>query len=225
MRAGEQPATKKAEETRDRIVDVALELFRDRGFDETTMRDIAAEAGVATGAAYYYFHSKEDLVMAFYLRTAEAEREMLPELLEQSHDLRTRLRTILDLKFEQFVKHRRLLAALARIGIDPSHRLSPFGRETASIREESVAAFRAAIDGSNVKIPKDIQADLPRLLWMYQMGLILFWIFDNSPKQRRTATLVDGTLDLIVRLIQIASLPLMGPLRKRLLGVLRAIDA
>ena len=44
----------------ERIVDAALQLFRDRGFDQTTMRDIAAEADVATGAAYYYFRSKED---------------------------------------------------------------------------------------------------------------------------------------------------------------------
>ena len=45
--------TTKAEETRDRILDAALRLFRERGFAETTMRDVAAAAGVATGAAYY----------------------------------------------------------------------------------------------------------------------------------------------------------------------------
>jgi AcrR family transcriptional regulator len=225
MRAGEAPATRKAEETRDRIVDVALTLFRDKGFDETTMRDIAAEAGVATGAAYYYFHSKEDLVMAFYLRTANEERDILPALLEKSEDLRKRLRTILDLRFKQFAEHRRLLAALARIGIDPSHRLSPFGRGTAPIRDESIDAFRSVVEGSDVKIPKDLAADLPRLLWMYHMGLLMYWIFDESPQQRKTKTLIDGTLDLIVRLIQIASLPLMGPLRKRMTTLLRALDA
>ena len=66
-----KPAKAKAEGTRERIVDAALELFREKGFDETTMRDIAAAAGVATGAAYYYFRSKEELVMAFYARTAQ----------------------------------------------------------------------------------------------------------------------------------------------------------
>ena len=64
----------KAEETRNRILDAALRLFRERGFAETTMRDVATEAGVATGAAYYYFRSKEDLVMAFYLRTDQEAR-------------------------------------------------------------------------------------------------------------------------------------------------------
>ena len=215
--------TTKAEETREHILDTALRLFREKGFDETTMRDIASEAGVATGAAYYYFHSKEDLVMGFYRRTAEEAREILPGAIAESRDLRKRLRAIIDTKFEQFADHRRLMIALVRIGIDPSHPLSPFGRDTEPMREESIDSFREAIRESSARIPKDLDADLPRLLWMYQMGLILFWMFDESPGQKRTQTLVDGTLDLIVRLIQIASLPLMGPLRKKLVTLLRAI--
>jgi AcrR family transcriptional regulator len=216
--------TTKAEETRERILDTALRLFREKGFDDTTMRDIASEAGVATGAAYYYFHSKEDLVMGFYRRTAEEAREILPPAIDQSRDLRRRLRAIIETKFEQFEDHRRLMIALVRIGIDPAHPLSPFGRDTEPMREESIESFREAIRGSNTRIPKDLEADLPRLLWLYQMGLILFWMFDESPGQKRTQTLVDGTLDLIVRLIQIASLPLMGPLRKKVVALLRAIE-
>ena len=215
--------TAKAEETKARIVDAALELFRDKGFDETTMRDIAGNADVATGAAYYYFRSKEDLVMAFYVRTAEEARELLPGLMARSTDLRRRIRSVIDLKLSQFSKHRRLLIALVRIGIDPKHPLSPFGRETTEMREESIDAFRATIAGANVKIPKDLAAELPQLLWMYQMGIILYWIFDESPDQKRTATLLDGSLDIIVRLIRLSSLPLMGPLRRRLLRTLQAV--
>jgi AcrR family transcriptional regulator len=217
--------TAKAEETREKILDTALRLFRERGFDETTMRDIASEAGVATGAAYYYFHSKEDLVMGFYRRTAEEARSLLPDVIESSTELRKRLRSIIDTKFEQFADHRRLMIALVRIGIDPSHPLSPFGKETEPMREESIESFRQAMRGSDSRIPKDIEKDLPRLLWMYLMGVTLFWIFDESPGQRRTKTLIDGTLDIIVRLIQIASLPLMGPMRKRLVSLLRAIES
>ncbi len=216
--------TAKAEETRERILDSALRLFRERGFDETTMRDIAAAAEVATGAAYYYFRSKEDLVMAFYMRTAEEAREIVPKLLDRSRNLRKRLHALMDLKFRQFEDDRRLLRALVRIGIDPSHSLSPFGKETAPMRHESIESFRLAVEGSDARISRDLQKDLPYLLWLYQMGLILFWIFDESPGQIRTHKLVDGTLDIMVRLIQISSLPLMGPLRKRLLGVVRAIS-
>ena len=41
----------------------------------------------------------------------------------------------------------------------------------------------------------------------------------NEASQR-----LDGTIDLLVRLIQISSLPMMGPLRKRLLGIVRAVE-
>jgi len=188
------------------------------------MRDIAGQAEVATGAAYYYFRSKEDLVMAFYVRTADEARGVLPLQIDRSRDLKKRLRTIIDHKFEQFAGHRALLVGLVRIGIDPKHPLSPFGNETRPMRDESVAFFRRALEESSTKIPADLRDDLPRLLWMYQMGLILFWLFDDSREQQRTKRLTDGTLDLVVRLIQLSSLPLMGPLRKRLLSLLRSID-
>ena len=218
--AERQYATAKAEETRERILDAALRLFRERGFDETTMRDIAAEAGVATGAAYYYFRSKEELVMAFYVRTADEARALLPAAIARSNNLGKRLHEIISMKLDQFSEHRRLMVALVRIGIDPSHPLSPFGAQTAPMREESIAAFRAAIDGAKPAIPKDLVRDLPRLLWLYMMGIILYWMFDESAGQGKTRKLLDGTIEMIVRLASLSSLPLMGPLRKRLLSLL-----
>jgi AcrR family transcriptional regulator len=188
------------------------------------MRDVAAEAGVATGAAYYYFRSKEDLVMGFYKRTAEESRESVIDALGTTTDLRKRIRALIEQKLEQFAKHRRLLAGLVRVGIDPRHPLSPFGPETKPMRDESIESFRQAIDGANVRIPKDLADDLPRLLWLYLMGIIFFWIFDESKGQVRTRRLLDGTLELVVRLLQMGSLPLMGPVRKKVVAVLRAID-
>lgn len=213
--------TPKAEETRGRILDAALRLFRDQGFDETTMRDVAAEAGMATGAAYYYFHSKEELVMALYQRTSEEARHLIPPAIGRARDLEARLRAVIDAKFEQFADHRRLLGALVRIGMDPSHPLSPFAKDTAPMREESIDYFRDALAGT--KVPKDLEEFLPGLFWFYQLGLILFWIYDESPGQRKTRRLTGASLDIIVRLIRLSSLPLIGPLRKRVVALLRDI--
>ena len=215
-------ATAKAEETKARILEAALQLFRDQGFDETTMRDVAAAAQMATGAAYYYFRSKEELVMALYVRTAEEKRAFLPAAIARNGDLKKRLRTIIDANFDQFAEHRRLFRALARIGMDPSHPLSPFAKETAAMRDEGIAYFRDALSGT--KVPKDIADILPRLLWLYQVGLILFWVYDESPAQRRTKRLVDGSLDLVVRLIQLSSLPLIGPLRKLIVSLVHDVS-
>ena len=216
-------ATPKAEETRSRILDAALRLFRERGFEETTMRDVAAEAEVATGAAYYYYRSKEDLVMAFYLRTDEEARDAFAEAVSSTKDLRKRLRGIIDAKFAQFAEHRTLLRALLKAGVDPREPLSPFGRETERVRNESIAWFARALEGADVKIPKDLAPHLPRLLWIYHMGLIYYWVIDESPGQRKTRRLLDSTVDLIVQLLRVASLPLMGPVRRKAVAVLRDV--
>jgi AcrR family transcriptional regulator len=217
-------ATAKAEETRDRILDAALRLFRERGFEQTTMRDVATEAGVATGAAYYYYRSKEDLVMAFYLRTDEEARAIFEKAIASSKDLKKRIRGMIEGKFVQFTEHRGLLAALLKAGVDPRAPLSPFGAETKEVRDDNIAWYARALAGSDVSVPKDLAADVPRLLWLYHVGLIYFWVIDESPKQRRTQRLLDATLDLVVQLLKVSSLPLMGPLRKRALKVLRAVD-
>src|SRR5262252_7981132 len=57
---------KKGELTRSHILAAALRLFRERGFDSATMRDIAEAAGMSLGASYYYFPSKESIVSAYY---------------------------------------------------------------------------------------------------------------------------------------------------------------
>ena len=127
------------------------------------MREIAEAAEVATGAAYYYFASKEALVMAFY---EQAQKEMRAELelkLAKCKTLETRLRTIIEEKLEYFAPNRRLLGALTA-HTDPEHPLSPFSAETKGIREEDLEFFEAAVKDSGVKLPKDIAPYLPRLL-------------------------------------------------------------
>jgi AcrR family transcriptional regulator len=217
-------ATVKAEETRNRILDAALRLFRERGFEKTTMRDVAAEAGVATGAAYYYYRSKEELVMAFYLRTDREAGERLEEVIGATKDLKKRIRGIIDTKFDQFAEHRLLLTALLKAGIDPRDRLSPFGDETKTIRDDNIDYYARALEGSDVTLPKDLAPHLPRLLWMYHMALVYYWIIDDSPGQQKTQKLIDASLDLIVQLLRASALPFMGPLRKRALRVIRAVE-
>jgi AcrR family transcriptional regulator len=225
MRTPTDPsALSKAEETRSRILTSALELFRYRGFDQTTMREVANEAGVALGSAYYYFASKEALVMAFY---AEASKEMSARIetrLATAKGLESRLRAILDVKFEYFAPNRLFLGALLRHAADPHNPLSPFSKETAYIRELDVQHFASALAGSGVVLPKDIAPYLPNLIWLYQMGLILFWISDRSPDQIRTQQLRDKSLSLLVTALKLSRLPLLRPLRKKIVELLTTVE-
>jgi AcrR family transcriptional regulator len=203
----------KSEATRARILESALATFRERGFEKSTMREIAVAAGVAVGAAYYYFDSKDAIVMAFYQR---AQQEMAPSLdaiLSKSKTLEARLRGLITYKFEYFAPNRALLGALSAHA-DPTHALSPFSQETAAIREQDIAFFARAVDDSKVKLPSNIRPYLPRLLWLYQMGLLLFWVYDHSPRQTRTQILFDKTLKMMLITLRLAGLPFLRPIHR-----------
>lgn len=203
----------KSEATRAKILDAALQLFREHGYEAATMREIAQNAGVATGAAYYYFDSKDAIVLAFYDQAQKDMQPRLEEALAASRDLTERLRGILEVKLDYFEPSRGFLNALAA-HTDPRHPLSPFSAQTLGIRENDMRFFARALEGSRVRPPDDLQAYLPRLLWMYQMGVILFWIYDTSAGQKKTRALMEKSLDVVVRLIKLAALPLTRPLRK-----------
>ena len=206
--------TPKAEETGRRILDSALELFREKGFDATTMRDIAQKAGVATGAAYYYYPSKEAIVTEFYQRSCEEMQPQIEAALEHSKGLENRLRELIAVKLAYFAPNRGVLRSLLRNGADPRHPLSPFSYDTAAIRDIDVAWFRRILTDCGMRIPRDLEPRLPGVLWFFQMGVIFFWVIDESPKQARTARLLELAPKSVAFLIRVSGLPLMRPLRK-----------
>lgn len=213
--------TSKAEATRNRIVDIALDLFRRRGFEQTTMREIAAKAGVSLGSAYYYFESKEDLVMAFYERAMEGMAPRIEAVLKGATKLEKFLDAILSVKFTYFEPNRVFLGALFRHAADPENRLSPFSEATKHIRERDQQYFRQAIAASrDVRVPDDLAEHLPMLLWLYQMGLILFWIYDRSRGQKRTRALREKSLPLLVSALKMARFSLLKPLRKKVVDLI-----
>src|SRR5215216_3523295 len=72
--------TPKGERTREHILDTALGLFIEQGYDATTMREIAAAAECSLGLTYRYFARKEDLVLALYQRTADDQEAYVQSL-------------------------------------------------------------------------------------------------------------------------------------------------
>lgn len=66
--------------TRRQILDVALELFTENGYDKTSLRDIAERLGTSKAALYYYFQRKEDILLELHLRLHELSHDALQEL-------------------------------------------------------------------------------------------------------------------------------------------------
>jgi AcrR family transcriptional regulator len=67
-------------ETRERILDVALELFNERGYDKTSLREIAERLDVTKAALYYHFASKQDILLELHLRLHQLGRDILEQL-------------------------------------------------------------------------------------------------------------------------------------------------
>lgn len=205
----------KAEITERKILDAALNMFQTKGFEEATMRDIAIAAGVATGAAYYYYPSKDAIVLAFYERSCVEMQSRIEDAVAQSAcKLEDRLKALIGAKLEYFAPYRGVLRALLKNGADPAHPLSPFSQNNKSIRERDIGGFQKMLSECRVRVPQDLEPHLPDLLWMFQMGVIYFWITDDSHGQQRTHRLLALGAKIVTSLLKIAGLPLTRPLRK-----------
>jgi hypothetical protein len=132
-----------------------------------------------------------------------------------------RLRGLMHAKIDTIEPYHQFAGVLFRTAADPHSPLHPLSPESAPVREDAIAIFAEAMNGSTSRIPADLRAELPRLLWLYHMGIVLFWIHDSSPGRLRTRRLVDGTVSLIASLVSLSGNPLLRPLRKRALELLR----
>ena len=207
--------TPKGEQTRTLILNTALDLLAERGYEKTTMRAIAEQAGLSLGNAYHYFKSKEHLIQAFYHRTHEEHVAASLPVFEKEKNLKARLLATLHLKIKGLDPYHEFAGVLFKTAADPHSPLNPFGHDSAPVRRDSIQLFERLVSDAKTRLPPDLKAELPYLLWLYHMGIILFWIHDQSPKRARTYYIIDRTVDLIDRLITLASNPLMRPLRKR----------
>jgi AcrR family transcriptional regulator len=213
-----------SKDTQKKILEAALELFRERGFAETTMREIAARAGVASGLAYYYFASKDAIVLAFYQRA----KDELAEVLEPAHTekrLAARLQAIIEAKFNYFKPNRGFLGALMGHAADPANSLSPFGEPSREIREFDISHYERALEETGTSVPADLAPHIAKVLWFYQMGLLLFWIYDRSPQQRRSRDLLEASLRIVVMLLKFSNLPLMRPARRSVLNIIGILES
>ena len=217
------PKTRRGETSRAAILDAALDLFQERGYDATTMRAIAERAGASLGSSYHYFPSKEHLVLEFYRHTHVLHAAAIAPLLAREKDLATRLRGTIRAVVITCEPFHAVAGSIFSTVANPASPLNPFGAAARPLRDEVIQLYAEVVSKSDARIPSDIMEMLPLTLWLYQMGILYFWIFDRSPGRLRTLEVIDETTDLIVRLIGLANLPVLRGSRKRVLSLMTAI--
>jgi AcrR family transcriptional regulator len=201
--------TARAEQTRAAIVQSAMRLFRENGYEATTMRAIAQDAGVSTGNAYYYFGSKEELVQQFYATNQAEHIAACRPVLDRETDFAARLRGTLRALIDVSMPYHEFAARFFKYDAEPSSPLSPLSKESSPARDAAIALYGEVTDGSGLRTDPELRTQLPELLWLYSLGVILFWVHDTSPGCAKTYQLIDRTVPLVARLVALARMRLL----------------
>ncbi|ASR35548.1 TetR family transcriptional regulator [Prauserella marina] len=104
-------ARARSTETKDRIQAAALDLFAEKGVQQTSLREIAERLGLTKPALYYHFASREDLVNSLVQPLIEDIEALL---VDDEAAARTDRRALLDRYFDVTCRHRRVTALLVR---------------------------------------------------------------------------------------------------------------
>ncbi|MFG2043254.1 TetR/AcrR family transcriptional regulator [Dactylosporangium sp. NPDC048998] len=223
MSTGPDRTSERGEQTKRLIVDTAVRLFRDQGYDKTTMRGIAQAAGLSVGNAYYYFPSKDHLVQEFYATVQADTAAACADRLARPGPFDERLRVAFGAMVETMAPYHAFAGKFIKIAVEPGSPLSPFSAESAPARERSIGTLRDVVEGSTTKIDPELRVDLPELLWLCQMGITLYWVHDSSPGQEKTTLLVDRAVPLIDRLVSLARMPVLRSLNREALKLYRML--
>ena len=210
----------KSAETRTRISEVALASFRERGYDATTIRLIATEAGVSVGNAYYYFPTKNHLVQELYRRVQDDHLAAAGAALDGVTDLSSRLEIALHTGLDQLAPYHQTAPGFLAAAISPDSPVNPFGDEATEARDAAVAAFELVVRDARTVMPAELRQRLPELLWLGYMALALHFVYDRSPGQEKSRRLATRASRLLATLLPLTRLPFA---RKPLLELLDLI--
>ncbi|BDH08214.1 TetR/AcrR family transcriptional regulator [Streptomyces seoulensis] len=202
----------KSEQTRALILETAMRLFQENGYDKTTMRAIAKEAGVSVGNAYYYFAGKEHLIQGFYDRIAAEHQVAVRSVLDEESDLEARLAGVLTAWLDIAEPYHEFAVQFFKNAADPDSPLSPFSPESEHAREQAISVHREVLAGSKSKVSPELRDALPELMWLSQMGLVLYWVFDRTENRERSYRLARRGARLTSRGVALSRFRVLRPL-------------
>ncbi len=207
----------KRDRTRALLVETALRSFRERGYDATTIRHIAAEAGVSVGTTNYHFASKNELVQEFYLDVQQSHRAAAGPRLAATRDLLDRLSIVFHTGLDQLAPTHEHAPEFLTAAVSPRSSINPLGPESTASLAIVEELFREAIRGSDHRLPADIADALPGALVLAHLLLAMYWVYDDSPDQAATRRLLDKGLGLLGMALPLTRLPMLRrPLRELL---------
>ena len=171
-----------------RLYEMAVKRMARHGYELTTLRDVAKDAGVSVGLLYRYFPSKRAVIFALYDELSAdyvtATAAMPPG--------RWRDRGLFALRssLEVLTPHRTTLRGLIPVMVgDPDEGV--FGEQAAFMRVRVQNVFEQAVVGASDAPPRALAEAIGRLLYLLHLAVLLWWLLDTTARQRATTALVQ----------------------------------
>jgi AcrR family transcriptional regulator len=159
----------------------------ERGYEATTMRDVANRAGVSVGLLYRYFPSKQAVILSFY---DELSAEYAVRAAEMNNGKwRDRFAFALTTSLEVLKPHRSTLTVLVPLLVGSADE-GLFAPATTFSRQRVMQVFHDAVAGASDAPKPELTAALGRLLYLMHLAILLWWLLDKSSQQSATAALI-----------------------------------
>ena len=183
----------KKQETRRQILEATSNLLQEKGFDQTTTRDIAAAARVAAGTVFNYFASKEALVVALVAEALDDAAEAFETRLRGDESLDEALFAHVAVGLRHLAPHRPYVGRVLEVASSP---LATSGAcpQAEQIRAEHLEAVGRLIGTHGGKNAASVSFVTMHLYWTLYLGVLAFWSSDESPRQEDTLVVLDQAM-------------------------------
>ena len=194
----------KKEQTKLRILQAALHLFKEKGLEGTTTKEISRKAGIAEGTLFNYFETKEDLALYFFQKETDdliawfrAEKRL------QKAALPEKLFAIIHRQLEYLEPYEEFIGAVFCRSLQPASSLSPLSLESQELRLKYLRFIRDVLAEAGAR------REIPRVgglgayaVGLFYLGIVTFWLQDRSRGKQKTLALLDRALNLGAQLVK-----------------------
>ena len=194
---------KKQEEIRQKIILTAVDMFSEKGFDATTMKQIAREVGIGAATIYKYFPNKDKLIYAYYALVADnTVQQFINEKELDDYSLQEKLQLLIDIYLNNFLPNREFVTdSIKMIMQSPSILF----KDVTPVREEFVDVIHNLLteaEQSGEISSSPFTGATAKLTNEYMLAVLLYWVNDDSDEFSNTTQMVDMSLALGIEILK-----------------------
>jgi TetR/AcrR family transcriptional repressor of mexJK operon len=139
------PKQARSKLTREKIVQAAIQLFQERGYEKTTSNEVAAAAGVSVGSFYVYFTDKRQLLLVIFDRLADQIFKSIFESMKPEHLFGMELRAVIRHAVASTIEDKQKRSGLVKVISELVLKDEQFAERQKAVMERSIAKLRELI--------------------------------------------------------------------------------